>query len=326
MMNVGIIGCGSIARVHAMALNGMFEVCLVACADITPEQANKFAHEFGCRPYTSLDDMLENERLNAAHICTPHHLHVPMAIELAQRGISVFMEKPPAINREQWEALQKVASMVPMGFCFQNRYNPNVLEARHLIAAGKYGELLGARAFVTWKREREYYSQSGWRGQWETEGGGALINQAIHTLDLLVWIMGKPDQVDAHLANRHLAGVIEVEDTVEARFVLGGKPVLFYASNGFTKDAPVLIEFHMEKAVLRLEDERLEVHEPGKIVRRGFPMSRSLGKSYWGNGHKACIEDYYRSITGSQVYRNGLHSISNTMETVLRIYEQNRCP
>ncbi len=324
MLKAGIIGCGSIAQVHAAVLSQTPGVRLAVCADVIPSRALEISGKYGCQAYPSLEDMLKGEALDAVHVCTPHHLHTPMALELAQRGVAVFLEKPPAIDRAQWEALQAAAEGVPMGVCFQNRYNPNVREAERLIASGGYGGLLGARAFVTWKRGESYYAGSSWRGRWASEGGGALINQAIHTLDLMVRFMGGPDQAECHMTNRHLPGVIQVEDTVEAYLVLGGKPALLYASNAYTQDAPVMLEFHLEKAVLRIEDESLEIREGGKVSRQGFPMPESLGRSYWGNGHKACIGDFYDSLVSKKPFQNDLASVRGTMEAVLRMYEQNR--
>jgi len=240
MFRVAIIGCGGIAQVHAAVLNNLQETELIACADIRPERAGAMAEKYGCRAYASMDALLDAETPDAVHLCTPHYLHAPMAKAAADRGIAVFSEKPPVISREQWALLEDAAAKVPFGVCFQNRYNPNVEEAKRLIREGVYGRLLGGRAFVTWKREIPYYRDSGWRGAWATEGGGVLINQSIHTLDLLVQLFGAPDRAETHMVNHHLKGAIEVEDTVEAYLILGGCPVLFYATTAYTTDAPVI--------------------------------------------------------------------------------------
>lgn len=324
MYQVGIVGCGGISRVHSAVLDQLPETKLVACADIRPERAQAKADQYGCRPYASLEDMLAHEKLDAVHICTPHYLHTPMAQLLADKGIPVFMEKPPVINRAQWAALEEAAKKVPLGVCFQNRYNPNVREAKRLIEAGVYGAVVGARAFVTWKRLAPYYVESGWRGAWETEGGGVLINQSVHTLDLLVQLMGAPTQVEAHMANHHLQGVIEVEDTLEAYLMLGGKPALFYATTAYTQDAPVMVEIQLEQAVLRIEENWLEIRKDGKTERQDFAVPQALGKGYWGTGHLACIQDFYHSLTTGEPFQNNLDSVRDTAEAMLKIYEQGR--
>ena len=210
MYRVGIVGCGGISGVHAKVLSGMEDVSLVACADILPQRAQALADQYGCRAYDSFTGMLEGEPLNAVHICTPHYMHPMMAGVAARRGIAVFTEKPPAIDIADWEEIKAAARLVPLGVCFQNRYNGSVLACERILRENTYGSLLGIRAFVTWSRGENYYAPGGWKGRWATEGGGALINQAIHTLDLIIRLMGKPDQVASTIANHHLRGLIQV--------------------------------------------------------------------------------------------------------------------
>ena len=323
MKRVGIVGCGGIAQVHAAVLDRLESTALAACADIVPERAGAMAAKYGCRAYASMEAMLSAEELDAVHLCTPHHLHAPMAEAAAGRGVAVFTEKPPVIDRSQWQQLRRAAALAPLGVCFQNRYRPNVRRLRQLLREETFGAPVGARAFVTWRREAPYYRDSGWRGTWATEGGGALINQSIHTLDLLVWLLGAPQAVEARLANHHLRGVIEVEDTVEAYLVLGGKPAVFYATNAYTQDAPVFLEVQAERATLRLSGDALEIVRDGDVRRETFPQPQTLGKGYWGNGHLPCIEDFYRCLAAGAPYGNDLASVADTVEAMLQIYEQN---
>lgn len=324
MYRVGIVGCGGIAQVHSAVLNLLEETELAACADIRMDRAQAMAEKYHCHAYSSLTEMLEQEQLDAVHICTPHYLHVPMALQIAQKGIAVFMEKPPLITREQWPLLEKAAELTNLGVCFQNRFNPNVQKVKELLESGTYGEIKGARAMVTWHREEPYYVESGWRGKWETEGGGVLMNQTIHTLDLLIYLMGKPDMVDARMSNHHLKGIIEVEDTVDAYLTLQGKPVLYYASTAFVKDASVLIEIVLDGAVLRLEDDALEIRTEQGTERLTFNLPKFLGKSYWGTGHQTCITEFYRCLREKVPFINRLDAIRDTAEAVLQIYEQGK--
>ena len=160
-----MIGCGGISSVHGKVLSEMDNAALTACADILPDRARAIAGQYGCRAYESFTQMLDTEPLDAVHICTPHHLHPMMAEEAARRGIAVFTEKPPAINIEGWEKIKAAARLVPLGICFQNRYNDNVLACERIIQAGTYGSLLGIRAFVTWSRGAAYYTASDWKGK-----------------------------------------------------------------------------------------------------------------------------------------------------------------
>ena len=324
MYRVGIVGCGGIAQVHATVLSSLEDAHLVACADIRPERAQAMAEKYHCQAYSSLTEMLDQEQLDAVHICTPHYLHVPMALEIAQKGAAVFMEKPPLITRDQWEQLERAAELTNLGVCFQNRFNPNVQEAKRLIESGEYGTVKGSRALVTWRRVASYYVDSGWRGTWETEGGGALINQTIHSLDLLIYLLGKADHVDAHMSNHHLKGVIEVEDTVEAYLSLQGKPALFYATTAYVQDDPVLLEIALEKATLRLESDILEIRTRSGVEQKHFVLPKSLGKDYWGTGHHPCIEEFYRCMKEKEPFMNRIDTIRDTAEAMLQIYEQGK--
>ena len=117
MFRVAIIGCGNISAVHAQALRELENTELTACADLIPERAEKY----GCPAYTDWKEMLEKERPDAVHLCTPHHLHPAMALHAARMGIAVFTEKPPAIDPAGWEDVRRAAGLVPVGVCFQNR-------------------------------------------------------------------------------------------------------------------------------------------------------------------------------------------------------------
>ena len=325
---VGLVGCGGIAQVHGAVLRDLEGVDLIACADIRPDRAHAFAETFGGTPYDSLEAMLDAERLDCLHICTPHYLHTPMARLAAEKGIHVFTEKPPVMDRAQWADFQTLEQApVRVGVCFQNRYNASVQLLRHLLDSGRPGKLLGARAFVTWKREAPYYTESGWRGSLATEGGGVLINQSIHTMDLLVQFLGRPRQVEASMANHHLKGVIEVEDTMEAYLDFGGPTALFYATTAYCANSPVLVELTCEHATLRMEEREVTVTwADGETQRHSFPEAQpaAQGKAYWGNSHGLCISDFYHSLRTGAPFPNDIPGIRDTAELMLATYESAR--
>ena len=327
-MKSAIVGCGGISRVHAQVLHDADYTQLVAVADIRPERAAARAEQFGGRPYADYLEMLDKERPDVLHICTPHVLHVPMAIEALRRGIHVFMEKPAAISDEQFDALlaAEKAGKAKVGVSFQNRFNPVTKAMRDLLADASSGKALGARAFVTWKREAPYYTESGWRGSLATEGGSALINQAIHTMDLLVLLLGEPVSVEATAANRHLRGVIETEDTLEACITFAsGARALFYATTAYAQDAPVLVEVTAEGRTVRIEGEELTVREKDG-ARRAETLAggAAIGKSYWGSGHSACIASFYASLRGEGEFPIGLDAVEKTMRLVFAAYRSAR--
>lgn len=327
-MKSAIVGCGGISRVHAQVLSQADFTDLVACADIRPERAQERAGEHGAKAYTDYIEMLETEKPDVLHICTPHVLHVPMAIEALRRGINVFMEKPAAVSKEQFAQLQAAAkaSSAKIGICFQNRFNPTTKEMKDILADQASGAPVGARAFVTWHREAPYYVDSGWRGSLETEGGSVLINQSIHTMDLLAHLLGKPVEIEATATNRHLKGVIETEDTLEAciRFENGARAI-FYATTAYVTDSPVLVEVVCENRLIRFEGDDITVKEQdGTSSTQTLKNDAAIGKSYWGSGHGACIEAFYASLNGGKPFMNGLDSVADTMSLTFAAYESAR--
>ena len=322
-MKAVIVGCGNIGAVHAESIRRLEGASLCAAADIRPERAASYAEKYGCRAYASLEEMLEKERPDVLHICTPHYLHVPMTAYALQRGIHVFCEKPPVISEEQLDALTRAAAEGPgrAGFCFQNRYNPGVLFIRELLASGRLGKIKGARGIVTWNRGEAYYTQSGWRGRLETEGGGALINQSIHTMDLLGVFLGKPVSVEAQTANHHLPGVIEVEDMMEAYIRYADAAACFYATTAYTEDAPPLIELSCEKGIVRMEDPEVTIIWPdGRREHPETVRKQALGKSYWGSGHLDCIADFYRCLRTGERFAQDLDGVRDTIRLMLAAY------
>lgn len=326
-LKCAIVGCGGIAQVHGEVLHALETADLRAFADIRPERAQAMAERYGGNAYSSLEELLAREELDVLHICTPHVLHTPMAGLAAEKGIHVFSEKPPVINEEQWEEFRSLGEKVRVGVCFQNRYNPETQLLRRLLESGEFGAVRGARAFVTWHRDVPYYVESGWRGALATEGGGVLINQSIHTMDLLVYLLGRPTWVDASLANHHLKGVIEVEDTFEARIEFDGRPALFFATTGHCEDSPVLVEIVCENAVLRMEGGKLSIRrKDGSIEHRETPApaAPTTGKAYWGAGHGACIADFYDSVLTGKAFPNDIPGITDTARLMLAAYRSAR--
>jgi UDP-N-acetyl-2-amino-2-deoxyglucuronate dehydrogenase len=316
-----IVGCGSIAQVHAKVLSSLDESEFIACADTDKAKASALANEYGINQYHSLEEMLDHEKIDVLHICTPHYLHTPMAFQAADKNIAVFTEKPPAMNMEQWVKFSTLKSRIPVGICFQNRYNPSVQYIHELVTSGEAGNINGARAIVTWSRGKKYYASGEWRGKLATEGGGVLINQSIHTLDLLTYLSGKPEKVEANCSNHHLKDTIEVEDTVEAFLSYKDHSALFYASTAYSSDSKVMLELDCSKMILTLNGSSVRREDKsGRIMNIEFKEDAPLGKSYWGNGHYICIKDYYRSlITGSKPAIS-IDEADATMRTMFAIY------
>ena len=323
-IKAGIIGCGGIAQVHAWALGSMKDVDLIAFCDSEEDKAKALAGSEG----EVFDDWrkLCKADLDVVHVCTPHYLHAPMAIELLRSGKSVFVEKPCAISMQQFKELEEQDRKHPgrLGFCFQNRYNETTRLIDKIVSEGKLGKIKGARAMVTWRRDEDYYASSPWKGKRTTEGGGVLINQAIHTLDLMLKYMGDPVEVNGNTNNYHLNSKdIEIEDTVEAwMFFSEGGRACFYASNAYVTDAPVYLELQGEMGRVYLNGSEVTLCKNGEESEHFLlETKKGIGKDYWGCGHKECIEDFYRCLKTGDPYVNSLEGVKRTFMTLMKIYE-----
>ncbi|MDO4283987.1 MAG: Gfo/Idh/MocA family oxidoreductase [Eubacteriales bacterium] len=331
-MRAAIVGCGGIAAVHAASVSQIAGAELVGFADIRLERAERFAQQYGGEAFGSLEEMMVSlqgdRRPGVLHLCTPHYLHAPMAVYGLEQGVHVFSEKPPVIREEELGRLETAVrrSERRLGFCFQNRYNPSVLAVRKLLASGACGAVLGGRGLVTWNRQELYYTESGWRGKLATEGGGVLINQAVHTMDLLTQFLGKPVRIEATAANHHLKGVIEVEDTMEALIGYeGGQKACFYATTAYCDDMPPLIEISCEKATLRIEEMDVTcLWRDGRVDKPVLEKKQALGKSYWGSGHKDCIADFYRCCESGEHFAQDLDGVRDTVWLMLAAYQSVR--
>lgn len=298
-LNVAIIGCGNIFKNHTKALSNMEGVRFHTFCDIKLDRALSAVKDFGGVAVSDFNEVVLNDEIDVVHICTPHYLHADMAIQALKHGKHVLVEKPVAMDAKEAEKVIKAAeeSDRHIGICFQNRYNENSIRIKGLLDSGEVGAVKGARAIVSWCREPKYYTESDWRGKWSTEGGGVLINQSIHTIDLLQWFMGDVESVSGSTATRKLKGIIEVEDTAEGyiRFK-SGTTGLFFASNCYAVNAPISVEIACENALIKLDDELTVKWKDGR-TERFTESSKSTGdKAYWGLGHSKLINDFYNSI------------------------------
>ncbi|MCL2702908.1 MAG: Gfo/Idh/MocA family oxidoreductase [Defluviitaleaceae bacterium] len=324
VLRAAVVGCGSVSGTHGQAIRQVDGVRLVACGDTSMDASRNFGAEFGCNPYNSLEELMDAEKPDVVHICTPHHTHVPLALYAVSRGVHVLLEKPAATAASDLETLQRTMKDAPvqLGLCFQNRYNPSFVYAKNLIESGATGRILGARAFLTWNRDKEYYLKSGWRGRAATEGSSVLLNQAIHTIDLLFLVMGKPLDVAGTTANRTLQGVIDTEDTAEMVFYYNDNVrAFFYATVGYGTDETVIIEVRCEHMTLCVEGDKLTVRKPGGTVETPGLCMNGIpgGKPYWGASHALLIKDFYGYIREGKPFPVDVFSGGPAHEAIYKV-------
>ena len=326
---VALIGCGRVARVHAGALARSPEAVLAVAVDIRRERAEAFAAQYGCEAETDWERVLTRADIDAVEICTPHYLHAPMTIAAAKAGKHILTEKPMALSVTDADAMIQAAEEngVTLGVIFQNRYNTASQAARQAVDSGEIGAIRGARAFLTWNRSDEYYSHSDWKGTWDKEGGGVLIDQAIHTIDLVQWLMGPAAELHATYDTRD-HDVINVDDVAEAtiRFQNGALASI-YANCLYPYDADVFVEIVGEKGLIRIIKDVAYI-KVGNVTHTVEPVADpdqpTLGPGYWGQSHAKQINDFFRSVRkGERPYIDG-HEGKKAMELVLAMYQSAR--
>ncbi|WP_239004762.1 Gfo/Idh/MocA family protein [Paenibacillus tepidiphilus] len=301
-----IVGCGAIAPLHAGAIRSLEDVRLLAVADSDPGRAAAAAQAYSCEAVADYRELLDREDIAVVHLCTPHHLHAPMAAEFLQAGKHVLLEKPLATDTAAARRVAEAAerSGRQLGVVFQNRYNEASVIIHDTTQSGSLGRLLCLKGIVAWHRSEEYYRDSAWRGSWSTEGGGVLINQAIHTLDLLQWFGGAYTSVQGSVSTDALGGVIEVEDSAHAciRFANGARGI-FYGTNAYGTNSPVELEAVFEQGSLMQRRDHLYLWKDGRETLLCEPPAGITGaKAYWGTGHRRLIEDFYSHLHEGRPY------------------------
>lgn len=217
MIHVGIIGCGAISKMHIDSYLQIPDTKIVAVNDVKEASARRVADQLGVDWYTDLDAMLAREDLDLVSICTPSGLHAEAAIAAAKAGKHVVVEKPLDVTLEKIDAVIEAcrANKVQLHCIFNNRYRGCYAFLKRAIESGRFGKLINANASVRWYREPDYYLKSPWHGTVALDGGGALMNQSIHFIDLLLWMAGDVESVSAYTGTL-LHKTIETEDTAVA--------------------------------------------------------------------------------------------------------------
>ncbi len=313
-MKTVIVGLGSIGQVHAKVLQAQGREIVAVC----DTDVNKKSLYSSVTFYTDYKKMLNEISPDVVHICTPHYLHADMIIEALERNINVLCEKPLCIRMEDIERILQAEkdSKAILGVCHQNRYNAfNVFIKERL----KGKTILGGYATVVWSRDKAYYQSADWRGKWATEGGGVLINQALHTLDLMQWFCGFPKEVTASISNLHLKDEIEVEDCAVARFS-GNSEFCFYATTGSIRDFPVEITIQTNDELIKIINETVLIN--GEKI--DFSKATHInGKACYGIGHGILIAGFYDCIeTGRKFDIDGTEA-SKVIKMILGVYASN---
>lgn len=297
MLRAAVIGLGDVSGVHLSAIQAATNVELVAVCDTDVSKQDTVPN---VNFYNDYHVMIEEEKLDVVHICLPHYLHLPATKACVEKGIHVFQEKPLAVNTEEGLELAKLEEEHPdvkICICFQNRYNETFEKLQEIVNSGQYGQIIGIKGLVTWYRPKNYYDLKPWRGKMKYAGGGVMINQAIHTLDLMQLLGGEVKEVKGSIDNL-LDYDIEVEDTAVARFKFeNGAKGLFFATNSNFGNSSVELQVMFENAKFTIKDSILtRVIEDGDKERIIEDAKLPGTKFYYGASHMKLIHHFYSCI------------------------------
>lgn len=291
-LKVGVIGLGDVSMVHLHAIKASDKARLVAVCDI--DESKKDLVE-GVNFYTNYIEMIEKENLDCVHICLPHYLHYSVTKEIANLGVNILLEKPLCLNLEEAYKFGELYDNTDTNICvcLQNRYNKTSKGMLSAIQSGKYGKLIGLKGIVAWNRPEQYYTVKPWRGKKEFAGGGVMINQSIHTLDLLQLLGGEIASIKGKVSNL-LNYDIEVEDTSTARINFkSGASAMFFATIAHADNSSVEIEAILEGGTFTIKDSKLYKNRDGANIEIAEDRKMAGSKHYYGASHFDLIDNYY---------------------------------
>lgn len=326
-LNIGIIGCGFIAKKHVEAIRNIPGARLTAVCDQIEAAMQQFVKEFNATPYTNVKDMLSDSNVDLVCICTPSGLHADIAELAAQYGKHMIVEKPIAMTLEDSERIMAAARInnVKLSVVHPNRFRPVSMKMKEILDNRLLGEISHALCIVNWNRGQEYYDQSSWRGTKQFDGG-VLMNQAIHNLDLLLWYLGRPVEVFSMEATR--IHRIEAEDvsTGIIKFESGALATVQASTNVYSRNYEESITIFGEKGTVKIGGTNALYFQHIDI--EGCDED-TLGKwiddvksDPWGTpGHEQILQDLIQAIEEDREPAVTGEDGKNAVQIVLSFYE-----
>jgi UDP-N-acetyl-2-amino-2-deoxyglucuronate dehydrogenase len=334
----GIIGLGMIAKFHALALKAADGGRLAACYSRSRDKAIAFAGEYGCRGYSSLSEFLADPELEVVSICTPSGAHMEPALEAARAGKHLLVEKPMEVTLERCDAIIEACRQkgVLCAGIFPTRFWEPAILIKEAIDASRFGRLSMGGAYAKYYRSQEYYDSGGWHGTWKYDGGGAVMNQGIHAIDLLQWYMGPVERVRA--VSKTLGHTnIEVEDAATAMLEFkNGALGIIECSTAVFPGYQKKIEIGGTEGSVILVQDKLEAWSFASKTERDkeiWQKHSGASKTGWGAsdpgnvntlGHQRQIEDLINAVEKKQAPLVTGEEARKAVEIVLAIYRSSR--
>lgn len=322
ILRFGIVGCGMISRWHAEAIRRVPGAVLAGVCDAQMERAEKFAGEYGAAAFPALDGLLASE-IDAVCICTPSGLHASQAAAAALAGKHVLVEKPVGLTLAELSQVRAAcrASGTVLGTVSQLLFSPDVCRLKKALEEHALGRILLCDLSMDFWREPAYYQQSPWRGTWKMDGGGALMNQGIHGISLLLHLMGGVRAVTAQ--TRTSFHSIETEDTAAALVEFqNGAVGTIHASTAAYPGSPRVLRISGSAGTAELTEDRLTrwALPAESWIREASETAASDPQALGWEGHRLQLEDFVRAIREGQQPQAGLEEGCRPVELILSMY------
>ncbi len=331
-LGFGIIGIGNVSAIHARCIQQIEDSQLIAVCSRSANKVKQTAQEYGVPYHTNFVDLIQRDNIDVVSICTPSGMHLEPALAAAQAGKHVIVEKPIEITLERADQMIHACQQanVKLAVIFQHRFDEASQQLHRAVQQGNLGKLILGDASVKWHRTQEYYEKGGWRGTLKGDGGGALINQSIHTIDLLQWIMGSVKSVSGKIGT--FTHRIEGEDLGLALLTFeNGAMGVIEGSTSIYPGFPERLEIHGEKGSVILEGGKIKSWEIQgmKHKRKDFTADEKSGgasdpMAISIDGHLAQYRDFIDAIhKNREPLVDGIEG-RKALEIVLAIYRSSR--
>lgn len=325
-LGFGIIGGGMISRWHADSIKDIEDAYVLGVFDTNTENAEKFAKEYTCKVFSSVDEMLSSDEVDVVSICTPSGLHAEFAVKAANAGKHFVVEKPMAITKEQIEDIKEACEKnnVKGAVISQLRFTDAVQKAKKAIEEGRLGKIVLGDIYMKYFRSDEYYKSAGWRGTWAMDGGGALMNQGIHGIDILQYLVGKVKSVYANC--KTLARDIEVEDTASliVEYENGAMGVI-QGTTSVSPGYPRLIEISGTKGSIALTEDAITRWDiEGEEMELGSIADATNFKDpsgFTNDNHKMQIADLVSAIKENRKPVVDIYEGEKAVQIILSAYQ-----
>ncbi len=335
-VRTGLIGCGKIAEIHAQALHDIPEAEFVACCDTDEGRAKALAAKHGVpKIYTDVHEMLGSGDIEAVLVCAPHPVHATLVVAAAEAGVHVLCEKPISISLADADRMIAAADQagVKFGVIFQRRFWPAARRIREAIDDGRLGQLTFGECSVRIGRSREYFASDPWRGTWANEGGGVLMNQAVHAIDQFQWFMGRAVEVVGRYATLRHGSYIDVEDTAVATVVFeNGALGVIQAASTFDTNLGFRVAVHGDSgaavSVWEYPEGRQGINDvwdiPEETGLRAVWERDEQGRPGFPEFHVLQIQDFLQAVRDDRAPAVTGADARRSLEIILAIYESSR--